>query len=223
MFRSGLRAAVSAFVLLLGIPAFLSADENAPLLRYGLKNGKQYAFEIKIEAELEDEDEIREGVVTYSVASVQDSQFVVHPSGNLAAHVKPHPNASPRGIPMMGPPRFHGPRFGFPAGPQGITFNRQDEMLVASQELTPLPFLLGDMELPSRIATCGCRWKLATFWPKSAAPRATKPCANFSTISSHQGCDSQKVCMMGLVGRRFFGTLEEGGSDPAVWAGNASC
>jgi HEAT repeat protein len=150
MFRSDLRAAVSAFVLVLGIPALLAADENSLLLRYGMKNGKQYAFEIKIQAELDDEDQIREGVITYSVASAKDSQFVVHPSGNLAPRTIPHPGAAPMGIPMMGPPRFPGgPRFGFGigAGPQGITFNRQGEMLVASQELTPLPFLLGDVEL----------------------------------------------------------------------------
>ncbi len=138
---------VAAFLLAVCIllPAgnFLAAQENVPALRFGFQAGKQYAFEVKIQAEEEKYDEIRQGVLTYTVTSAKDSEFVLRPSGNLPVQIKPHPNEMiiPRGFPPMGPMVLRG--FG---GPQGITFNRQGEKIV-SRELTPLPYLLGDMEL----------------------------------------------------------------------------
>lgn len=130
-----------AFVLLAcNIPA---AEENVPALRYGFQAGKQYAFEVKIQAETEKYDEVREGVLTFSVSSANDTQFVLKPSGSLPARIKSHPNEMiiPRGFPPMGPMGIVG------LGRQeGITFNRRGEKIV-SRELTQLPYLLGEMEL----------------------------------------------------------------------------
>jgi hypothetical protein len=98
---------------------------------------------VKIQTEAEKFDDVREGVLTYTVASAKENEFVLKPSGSLPAHIKPHPNEQmmPRMFPPMGPP------IGFLGlGGGSITFNRLGEKIV-SRELTPLPFLLGDMEL----------------------------------------------------------------------------
>ncbi len=134
--------AISIIFFVLAAGNIMAAEENVPALRYGFVVGKQYAYEVKIQAEMENFDEIREGVLTYTVASAKDTEFVLKPSGNLPAKIKPHPNeigGIVRGFPfptaIMGLGR-----------PEGITFNRQGEKIV-SRELTPLPYLLGDLEL----------------------------------------------------------------------------
>jgi hypothetical protein len=137
-FHSGVVISAIVFVLMGG--ELLAAEENVPALRYGFQAGKKYAYEVKIKAELEKYDETREGVLTFTVSSADDSQFVLKPSGNLPARIKPHPNeiVIPRGFPF--------PTFIRPGGPEGISFNRRGEKIV-SRELTQLPYLLGDMEL----------------------------------------------------------------------------
>ncbi|MCR4414463.1 MAG: SHD1 domain-containing protein, partial [Thermoguttaceae bacterium] len=86
--------------------------------------------------------------------SANEQQMTLTHSGTLATHTKlkpgraPSPGGFPRGMPPfpLGGPRFpRGPRFG-PPGPEGVTINRQGEMLVA-RDLDHLPYLLGDAEL----------------------------------------------------------------------------
>ena len=105
-----------------------AAAPTPPKLRYGFQAGREYAYQVKIVAELDDSEETREGVLTYSVVSATDQQVVLKQSGGLAVRSKPRPGRA--GIP--GPPRFPiGPRFmGGPprfamGGPQGITIDRQ--------------------------------------------------------------------------------------------------
>jgi hypothetical protein len=144
MYRFQLRVTISAITIVVAGCNFLLAEDNVPLLRYGFAAGKQYAFQVKIQAEAEKYDEVREGVLTYTVTSAKDKEFVLKPSGTLPAQIKPHANEiiMPRGpLGLMGPRGFMGPGF-----QEGITFNRQGEKIV-SRELTPLPYLLGDMEL----------------------------------------------------------------------------
>jgi len=137
----------TAMAIILAAGNISAAEENAPLLRYGFAAGKQYAFEVKIQAEFENYDEIREGVLTYAVSSAKDKQFVLKPSGVLPVHIKPHPDedATARGFPPI-PPIPSTPAIMGLRGPEGIKFNRQGEKIV-SRELTSLPYLLGDMEL----------------------------------------------------------------------------
>ncbi|MGD0653083.1 MAG: SHD1 domain-containing protein [Thermoguttaceae bacterium] len=135
---------ISAIPLIFAASDLLWAEDNVPLLRYGFAAGKQYAFQVKIQAEAEKYDEVREGVLTYTVTSAKEKEFVLKPSGTLPVQIKPHANEIiiPRGpLGLMGPRGFRGPGF-----QEGITFNRQGEKIV-SRELTPLPYLLGDMEL----------------------------------------------------------------------------
>ena len=144
MRRPFTRKSISAVCFIITSCSMAAAQENATLLRYGFAAGKQYAYEVKIQIEAEHYDEIREGVLTYTVASAKENEFVLKPSGSLPAHIKPHANEhmTPRMFPPMGPP------IGFMGlgRQEGITFNRRGEKIV-SRELTPLPYMLGDMEL----------------------------------------------------------------------------
>lgn len=145
MCRCALAVASLAGLFLLSISS-VSAQENAPLLKYSFKAGKQYSFDVKIEATLENVDIIKAGVLSYSVSSVKDNQIVLYPSGNLGVQYKQKANEGglPRWFSLFGLMGSVGIR-GI-GGPQGITINQQGE-LITSRELTPLPFLLGDMEL----------------------------------------------------------------------------
>ncbi len=137
------RKIIVALTFMFAVCDVISVQEAAPLLRYGFAAGKQYAYKVKIEVETEKYDEVREGVLTYTVTSAGENQFALKPSGSLPAHIKPHPNEHvvPRMLPPMGPP------IGFPGfGGVDMTFNRRGEKIV-SRELTPLPYMLGDMEL----------------------------------------------------------------------------
>jgi hypothetical protein len=129
--------------------------QNAPTLRYGFQTGRQYGYEVKIEADLDDTIATREGVLYYAVVSANDQQVVLKPSGRLAASEKPKPGrvrtpVGPPGFPMgprgfpMGPPMGGFPGFGAPR-PEGLTINRRGEV-IQSGELNSLPFLLGDQE-----------------------------------------------------------------------------
>ena len=127
--------------------AVVPPAQNAPKLRNGFQAGKQYAYEIKIEAELEDVIESREGVLIYNVLSASGEQVVLKSSGTLALRTKTRPGSGFR----LGPPRFRGfpgfrgpPRFG-PTGPDAITIDRQGKV-VLSKPLTRLPFCLGNLE-----------------------------------------------------------------------------
>jgi HEAT repeat protein len=140
---------VAGLVLALAASATWAMAAGAPKLRYDFQAGKQYAYEIKIEAELEDTIENRDGISTYAVLSADDKQMVLRQSGSLGERSRPRPSAD-----IMGPPGFPGPRgfpgpHGFPgfgpSGPAGITFDRQGGV-VLSKPLTHLPYLLGDLE-----------------------------------------------------------------------------
>jgi hypothetical protein len=133
----------TAFVFVM-VSNLQAADESVPLLRYGFAAGKEYAFQVNIQVEAENHDETHEGVLSYTVASAKDKEFVLRQSGSLGNRIKAHDNATvmspiPIGL-MMG-------RMGMPVAgvQQGITINRQGER-INSRQLTPLPFLLGDTE-----------------------------------------------------------------------------
>lgn len=137
------------YVLQFGLLAVLAIvvpaqGAEAPQLRYGFQAGQSLAYQVKIVADTDESIDTREGVLTYTVASADEQQAVLRQSGALAASEKPKGNVGfgpprfPRPPRFMGPPRF--------AGPQGVTFNRQGEVVVA-RDLDHLPYLLGPVQL----------------------------------------------------------------------------
>jgi hypothetical protein len=126
-------------VLLGGMAGAAAASTaDAPKLRYDFKAGQEYAYEVKIHAEIKKVQDTREGVLTYNVTSATDEQIVMKQTGMLRSHLT--------GSVLIGPPRLMGPPQ-FATGPQTISINRSGKMLVANRELTPLPYLLGQKEL----------------------------------------------------------------------------
>ncbi|MGO9114369.1 MAG: SHD1 domain-containing protein [Thermoguttaceae bacterium] len=128
--------------------------EDPPKLSYGFQKDREYLYNVKIVADLPDEELTREGVYTCKITDAADSQFTLQASGNLAEHVKRKPGAAgsfgrspfpPIPPHRFGPPgRF--PRFGEPVRPAGTTIGRQGNLIIEGK-LTPLPFLLGYAEM----------------------------------------------------------------------------
>ncbi len=78
-----------AMVKSAGIREASPTARSSPRLRYRFQAGKQYACEIKIEAELEDTIETREGVSVYDVLSADEEQMVLKQSGGLRRRRSP--------------------------------------------------------------------------------------------------------------------------------------
>jgi hypothetical protein len=149
MSRCDFREAISAVVLVLAAGSLLTAaEDNIPTLRYGFQTGKQYAFEVRIQAELENLDIVREGVMTFTVTTPHEGQLVLKPSGNLPVQMKPHPNRNGFSREFCPPWIYAEHFFSYPMGP-GIPgescINLRGEKVVARQ-LTSIPYLLGEME-----------------------------------------------------------------------------
>jgi hypothetical protein len=140
-------AAASPTASMPGAKEAQPAPQGLLNLTYQFQTGKQYPYKIKIEAELEDTIETREGVSLYDVLSANAEQMVLKQSGTLRERTQQRPDRNvqvgfPRFPHMFGPHGF--PGFG-PSGPAGMTFNHHGH-LILSKPLTHLPFLLGDLE-----------------------------------------------------------------------------
>jgi len=141
-------------IVLLALPAGLVAAEGPPRLQYGFENGREYVYDVKIVADLPDQVVTYQGSLTYAVLSTAGDQFTLKCSGALQSRTAPKPG--PQGIrrfgpPGFGPPGFGGPRpplgpFREPSRPEGTTFNRQGDVVIAGR-LRDLPFLLGKQDL----------------------------------------------------------------------------
>jgi hypothetical protein len=140
-------AGLSAVVLVLGLFVSPVAAQNPPKLRYGYQKGQEYGYEVKITGELPDEEQTRDGVLTYSVVSAAEEQFVLKCTGNLAVHSKykgSMPPFGPRGFGWGFRPRIR--RVIGPNMPGGITLSRTGTVIVEGWE-NHLPFLLGEEEV----------------------------------------------------------------------------
>lgn len=124
------------------VPTQNKAAELSAPLQYGFQPGKQYVYEVKIEADIDDGDEIREGLLTYTATKADERQIVLRQTGMLAVRYKARPGSGRIIIPGP-PPIAPFPRFG---QQDGITINRRGEVIL-SHKLTPLPYLLGDLEV----------------------------------------------------------------------------
>ncbi len=148
--RLGVRGVGWAVALLvLGAAAVPTAAAGPPKLEYGFQNGRQYVYDVKIVADLPDEEVTRQGSLTYHVLSTAGEQFTLRCTGMLGSQVKS--KAGRRGGFPFGPPGFGYPRppfgpFAEPSQPEGATFNRQGELVMAGRS-TDLPYLLGKQEM----------------------------------------------------------------------------
>jgi hypothetical protein len=132
-----------------------AAEADPPKLQYGFQNGRQYVYDVKIVADLPNQEVTHTGSLTYSVVSTEGDQFALQCRGSLGQGIKAKGGRHSRfgrpgfGPPMMGPPHIPGPPgfgpFSEPRRAEHTTFNRQGEVIVAGQ-LHDLPFLLGKQE-----------------------------------------------------------------------------
>jgi hypothetical protein len=124
---------------------------GAPALRYGFQKDKEYVYNVKLVAELPHQDETRQGTMSYTVLSAESDQFTIKCWGSLGHEVKTKGDGIPFGEPPFGPRGFGGPRgfhrppfgpFAEPRRPEGWTFTRQGDVVMAGQ-MDDLPYLLG--------------------------------------------------------------------------------
>jgi hypothetical protein len=145
-----------ATALLLGLVCDSATAQNAPKLKYGFQKGRQYAYDVKIFAQLPDEEVTHQGTLTYTVLSATSDQFALKCLGGLGKSVKPTGESTSGfgpGPGFGGPPRIpRPPHFGGPPGfgpmseprrPEGTTFNRQGGIVIFGNP-TSLPLLLGN-------------------------------------------------------------------------------
>jgi len=131
----------------LGLLAGQTLAQNAPKLRYGFQKDQEFVYDVKIVAELPDEEITRAGTITFKVYSATEGQFVLGSSGTLAHSSKGTGRSSSRwfGPPRIGPPRRPFGPFSEPSRPAGATFSRTGDMKIMGRE-DWLPFLLGEKD-----------------------------------------------------------------------------
>ena len=149
-------ASLAGAIMVVGLFARQVMAEDPPKLSYAFQKGHEYLYNVKVEADLPDEDLTAEGVYTYKITDAADSQFTLQASGRLVEKHKVKPGVGmqrgrmgPRRPPMpphhFGPPRGF-PGFGQPARPAGTTIGRQGNLIIEGR-LNALPFLLGYAEM----------------------------------------------------------------------------
>lgn len=145
---------IVAVGLILGVGSDSAIAQTAPKLRYGFQKGRQYGYDVKIFAQLPDEEVTHQGTLNYTVLSATDDQFALKCWGQLGKSVKVTSNSEPG----FGPPGFGGPpriprppHFGGPPGfgpfseprrPEGTTFDRRGGIVIFGDDQS-LPLLLG--------------------------------------------------------------------------------
>jgi len=126
--------------------SFAGVSEAAPKLRYKFEPDRQYVYEVKIVATFNDSVETREGLSHLTVKTAIEQQFTLQHSGNLTT----------RRQATAGRPVFARPDFGsfFPWADH--PFARRGEFtlsatgkVIKTEVVTPLPYLLGDLEFLS--------------------------------------------------------------------------
>ena len=135
-----------------------AAADPPPKLRYGFQMGKEYAYDVKITADLPDATISCDGVLTYTMLSAVDSQFSWKCAGNLPERVTAKADAAAVRRPRLGPPlhrrgppglppafRHFGP-YAQPAKPEATTLDRRGAVVVEGN-FHALPWLLGWREL----------------------------------------------------------------------------
>lgn len=144
--RAARLVGLAGAVLILGLSVSSAVAQNPPKLRYGYQKGQEYGYDVKITADLPEEEQTREGVLTYSVTSATEEQFVLRCTGGLALKTKPKTNTR-----SFGPPGFGwgfrrmGPSFRF-GQPEGVTLSRTGTVIVEGAG-EHLPLLLGPEEV----------------------------------------------------------------------------
>ncbi len=78
-------------VAVLGLWVQQAVAEEPPKLRYGFQNGREYLYNVKIVADLPDEELTEEGVYTCKISDAAESQFTLQVSGNLGKQVRAKP------------------------------------------------------------------------------------------------------------------------------------
>lgn len=133
-----------AMGLVLGLSASAVTAASPPKLRYGHQKGQEFCYEVKIAGELPDEEHTREGILTYTVSSSDEKQFVLKAAGHLKMSSK-----------FKDRSRILGP-YGFGWGfrrisiginlPMGIALSRTGTVIEEGWG-DYLPFLLGEEEV----------------------------------------------------------------------------
>ncbi|WP_417389244.1 HEAT repeat domain-containing protein [Gimesia sp.] len=148
--RSAVRSCmllICGLLILAAAPAFGLAAEKLPL-EYKWEKGRQYAYRVKIEVNMEDYAETMSGVEQYDVTAAEGNSFSLRCSGNLNSVTK-----SKSRRPFLPPMRMHRHRSPF-AGLSGsiagafeqhtLELNRYGEIdTVKGSSL--LPYLLGHL------------------------------------------------------------------------------
>ncbi|MGA2035134.1 MAG: SHD1 domain-containing protein, partial [Thermoguttaceae bacterium] len=130
------------------------AADAPPKLRYGFQKDQQYAYDVKVAIDMPQETISYDGVLTYTMLSATDKQFVWKCTGNLPEKITAKEGAGtrrPRLGRRPGPPSFpsafrHFGPFGQPRPPEGTTLDRCGTLVVEGN-FHAMPCLLGWQEL----------------------------------------------------------------------------
>jgi hypothetical protein len=139
-------AASLALLLSISNPA---VAETPSKLRYGYQKDKQYAYNVKIVADLSEEEVTQEGTLDYTILSDTKEQFVMKCWGHLGFSVKRTSNNISGGFgpnsPIPNPAFFGGPPgiHGYPNRSEGTTFDRLGKIIMFGNPHS-LSLLLGD-------------------------------------------------------------------------------
>lgn len=145
-------------LLMLSMTAVSSADD-APKLRYDVKPGAVFAYEVTINVDLPDSEDRMHGIINYTVKSSGDEQIEFVYTGNVQSSEKKKAAPATTG-PRRGPGGPGGPeRFG-PRGPlfgsnpiTGLSYQTNEVRMtkagqfVAVKGTSHLPYLLGQLSL----------------------------------------------------------------------------
>lgn len=157
----GGRSVGLCWLLMLALTAISVADEAAiPKLRYDVKQGSTFAYQVTITVDLPDSEDRMTGIVNYTVKSSGEEQIELVYTGNLQSTEKkkttPATNGPRRGGPggPGGPERFgpRGPLFG--SNPMtGLSHQTNEVRMAKTGEFVTvkgtshLPYLLGQLSL----------------------------------------------------------------------------
>ena len=113
-----------------GLWAQQAFAEDAPKLQYGFQNGREYVYNVKVFADLPDQEQTHDGLYTCKITDAAESKFTLQVSGGLAEKIKPKPGLGRRrGNPFPSHFAPHIPGFGDLSRPAGTTIGRQGNLI----------------------------------------------------------------------------------------------
>ncbi|MGO9107855.1 MAG: SHD1 domain-containing protein [Thermoguttaceae bacterium] len=185
-----------------GLFARPSRADEPPKLSYGFQKGREYAYHVKIVADLPEAEQTSEGVYTCKIHDATDNQFTLQALGGLVEKIKYKSGMRvPFGRRMHPPvpPRRFG-AFGQPFLPNGTTISRQGNMISqGNSTFVPLVSSFSDLlfiePLPKEAAAA---WSTQT----GAAVAGQSP------SSYHLGPFSEAEIAKGATERVDFSILE---------------